>query len=414
MKKAGGVPGPEHSADMPDASMFAGVADVNVATLDAGECLEYAGRCAQLAAFVQARQTEFLAAFGSYRTDPDKAFDADGAFTEASGVPGTDDDKPAASSPETTNAGAADADTSRARAANAGVANAGVADPIAAANAVGPADCAGITARDIFAESLVRWAGDEVGCELDIAGRTGASRLIESELAVMCLPRTLAAFKAGRISARRYRKILDQAGHLPAALARQLDDTVDGWDDGISFDAFSRRLKRWIMAHQPDRTEEDHARVITDRRVEFMPDAAGAAWLMAYGPADRLALLYRRLDKAAHATDGADTRTSPQKRFDLLAGTRPSADEDTGADESTSDDNSVADGSRWRIGVTIPVTTLLGGTLPGHMNGYGPIPAAMARRLAAGAGWIERILTDPITSRPIDAERGHYRLTTGA
>ncbi|WP_461142694.1 DUF222 domain-containing protein, partial [Spelaeicoccus albus] len=363
------------------------IVGADAAGLDAGACLELAGRCAQLAAFVQARQTEFLAAFGSYRTDPDKAFDADGAFTEASGVPGMDDDKPAASSPETTNAGAA---------------NAGAADPIAAANAVGPADCAGFTARDIFAESLVRWAGDEVGCELDIAGRTGASRLIESELAVMCLPRTLAAFKAGRISARRYRKILDQAGHLPAALARQLDDTIDGWDEGISYDAFSRRLKRWIMAHQPQTTEDDHARVITDRRVEFMPDAAGAAWLMAYGPADRLAVLYRRLDKAAHATDGADTRTSPQKRFDLLA------------DESTSDDNSAADGSRWRIGVTIPVTTLLGGTLPGHMNGYGPIPAAMARRLAAGAGWIERILTDPITSRPIDAERGHYRLTTGA
>ncbi|PZS32145.1 MAG: hypothetical protein DLM61_07395 [Pseudonocardiales bacterium] len=61
--------------------------------------------------------------------------------------------------------------------------------------------------------------------------------------------------------------------------------------------------------------------------------------------------------------------------------------------------------ARWRGGRT----ALLGADeLPGDLAGYGPIPAAVARDLAAGGTW-RRILTDPSTGRPLDYGTTRYR-----
>ena len=62
--------------------------------------------------------------------------------------------------------------------------------------------------------------------------------------------------------------------------------------------------------------------------------------------------------------------------------------------------------------VTIPYTALLGADdLPGDLAGYGPIPAAVARDLAARGTW-RRILTDPASGRPVDYGTTRYRPPT--
>lgn len=54
-------------------------------------------------------------------------------------------------------------------------------------------------------------------------------------------------------------------------------------------------------------------------------------------------------------------------------------------------------------------TALLGANdQPGELAGYGPIPSAVARDLAAGGTW-RRILTDPASGRPLDYGTTHYR-----
>jgi hypothetical protein len=64
---------------------------------------------------------------------------------------------------------------------------------------------------------------------------------------------------------------------------------------------------------------------------------------------------------------------------------------------------------RVEIGVLVPYPTLIGLTeLPGELDGFGPIPASVARRLAAGGTW-RRILTDPATGRVLDYGRTRYR-----
>ncbi|ELT43890.1 HNH endonuclease signature motif containing protein, partial [Arthrobacter nitrophenolicus] len=63
--------------------------------------------------------------------------------------------------------------------------------------------------------------------------------------------------------------------------------------------------------------------------------------------------------------------------------------------------------------VTVPVFSLLGLTdEPATLDGYGPVPAAMARKLLAdGADSFTRVLVDPRDGAPLEIGRTSYRLT---
>jgi len=83
--------------------------------------------------------------------------------------------------------------------------------------------------------------------------------------------------------------------------------------------------------------------------------------------------------------------------------------------EGTDDDRAI-DGARVAmvrsvVNVTIPATALLGlDEAPGELAGYGPIPASVARALAAdGDSTWRRIVTDPVTGVATDVSRTAYR-----
>ncbi|CCQ47925.1 HNH endonuclease family protein [Pseudarthrobacter siccitolerans] len=63
--------------------------------------------------------------------------------------------------------------------------------------------------------------------------------------------------------------------------------------------------------------------------------------------------------------------------------------------------------------VTVPMAALLGQTdEPAHLDGFGPIPASMARELVAnGASSFYRVLVDPRDGAPLEIGRTNYRLT---
>ncbi|MFZ5852054.1 MAG: DUF222 domain-containing protein, partial [Actinomycetota bacterium] len=61
------------------------------------------------------------------------------------------------------------------------------------------------------------------------------------------------------------------------------------------------------------------------------------------------------------------------------------------------------------VEVRVDLATLLGlAEEPGQLVGYGPIPAALARQLAADGAW-RRLVTDPLTGRLLDRGRRVYR-----
>ncbi|RAM37597.1 hypothetical protein DBZ45_09645, partial [Arthrobacter globiformis] len=68
---------------------------------------------------------------------------------------------------------------------------------------------------------------------------------------------------------------------------------------------------------------------------------------------------------------------------------------------------------RAQVLVTVPVFSLLGlSEEPAMLDGYGPIPPSMARRLVAdGATSFLRVLTDPRDGAPLEIGRTSYRLT---
>jgi hypothetical protein len=60
------------------------------------------------------------------------------------------------------------------------------------------------------------------------------------------------------------------------------------------------------------------------------------------------------------------------------------------------------------VNVTIDLPTLLGlAENPGELAGYGPIPAAVAREIAADARW-KRFITEPVTGNLLDFGRERY------
>ncbi|MEZ5191058.1 MAG: DUF222 domain-containing protein [Schumannella sp.] len=144
----------------------------------------------------------------------------------------------------------------------------------------------------------------------------------------------------------------------------------------------------------------ERARAATETRgVWIENDLDGMAWLTLRLTADVAHRAYARIDDAARSLARADgdVRTLAQLRGDvagdLLLG--------SGAD-TTSPSVSVA--------VTVPVMTLLGcDDEPASLEGYGPIDADTARRLAARAPSFTRLLTHPVTGALLDVDRRTYR-----
>ncbi|WP_240684910.1 HNH endonuclease signature motif containing protein [Arthrobacter nitrophenolicus] len=85
----------------------------------------------------------------------------------------------------------------------------------------------------------------------------------------------------------------------------------------------------------------------------------------------------------------------------------------TASPDATSPEAGKVPTPRTDVLVTVPVFALLGLTdEPATLDGYGPIPASMARKLLAdGAESFTRVLIDPRDGAPLEIGRTSYRLT---
>jgi hypothetical protein len=135
-------------------------------------------------------------------------------------------------------------------------------------------------------------------------------------------------------------------------------------------------------------------------------------------PAADAAAVWTALDAAARrqqSTNPDDKRTLDQVRADVLAELGWSALH-AGHLGCCDPDCSHLDqrlgkrrgGRPATVHVTVAFTTLIGADdQPAHLEGYGPIGAAAARRIAADGTW-RRLLTDPATGAVLDVGRDRY------
>ena len=263
----------------------------------------------------------------------------------------------------------------------------------------------------------------EVACVLTVSERAASALLAGSRALTSSLPRTLAALREGSISWQHAQVMVDETTGLDAAGAAALEahfltpDVVDPETPGAARGCpagelvpsrFRAKARTWRERHHPVSIEKRHAKSILDRRVEYAPDRDGMAWLSAYLPADTAAGIWDRTTAAARALQGPDEgRTLTQLRADtvaawLLEGT------------TTGTTPGGVRSPKAQVLVTVPVFAIMGLTdEPATLDGYGPIPASMARRLVAdGADSFHRVLTDPRDGAPMEIGRTSYRIPT--
>jgi len=196
---------------------------------------------------------------------------------------------------------------------------------------------------------------------------------------------------------------------------------------------FRAKVRNWRERHHPESIEKRHAKGVADRRMEYAPDRDGMAWVSLYLPGDTACAIWNRTTAIARGLQGPnETRTLTQLRPDiaaslLLGATLHPTNEDTlsandgggvvGAEHAADTKGSMEIGKvpapRADVLVTVPVFSLLGLTdEPAELDGLGPIPASMARKLVAdGADSFYRVLVDPRDGAPLEIGRKNYRLT---
>ncbi|MEJ1181881.1 HNH endonuclease signature motif containing protein [Pseudarthrobacter sp. CCNWLW247] len=347
----------------------------------------------------------------------------------------------------------------------------------------------------------------EVACALTVSERSASALLAQAHELTTALPLTLAALQAGDLSWQHAKVMVDETTGLDAAGAAALEARFLGPDvpdrarecpaGELVPSRFRHKARTWRERHHPVSIEKRHARSVLDRRLEYVPDRDGMAWLSAYLPADRAAGIWNGITATARTLQGpAETRTMTQLRADIAAklllsagstGTTASPTEGstTASPTEASTDTAAGSPSTNNVGagnsgssstagcpagpdltagsspdshggagsvpakrtvagndvlaghvettgtaagneavagrvpspaaqvlVTVPVFALMGLTdEPATLDGYGPIPASMARNLVAdGAGSFHRVLTDPRNGAPLEIGRQSYRI----
>ena len=247
-------------------------------------------------------------------------------------------------------------------------------------------------------EYAQRAAAADLAVRLNLAEATVRSYGSVAGLLRERLPQIWAWFQEGEISTQNAREASTVVLELPESCWAKFDSGLLDAARTLTparFRAKARALREKLHA---DTLEERHAAAEAQRGVWIEHDRDGMGWLSAHLSGEKLALVMANLDRMAFDLfrESDETRTMAQLRADLLA------DLLTGA--------RTAGAAGVTVALTIPVITLLGESIePAMLEGVGPIPLDVARKLAADAPSITRLLTHPITGTVLGMDPDQYR-----
>ncbi|MGX5717620.1 DUF222 domain-containing protein [Arthrobacter sp. MAHUQ-56] len=288
-------------------------------------------------------------------------------------------------------------------------------------------------------------AVEEIAGVLTITS-AAAGAFVHQAQQVCSLPPVMDALAAGTVSWQHARVVVDETEGLSPAGATSL--VAHFFDPGAPNPArgaapgdlvpsrFRAKARTWRERHHPESIEERHTKGAADRRMEYRPDKDGMAWIMLHVPGVTASAIWNRTTAIARGLQGPDEpRTLTQLRPDIAAsvllgaGTTSSGGTSAGTigfgGTGSGGGGSPQPGAtapvqvpgqvpvpRADVLVMVPVFSAVGVTdEPAILDGYGPIPASMARKLLAdGADSFYRVLVDPSDGAPLEIGRKSYRL----
>jgi Domain of unknown function (DUF222)/HNH endonuclease len=263
------------------------------------------------------------------------------------------------------------------------------ADPVAAAD---PVDRTGRA-----------WVREDVSCALHLSGITAQRRLDVAATLSDDLPAALALLRRGEISYRHAQTLAEAVEALDGKQRQAVQERVLARAGEQTLAEFTRTVRRAVATVAATTVEAQRAQAMTERRVAVTAREDGMAELWALLPVEGAAAVMAAVDALASVTSADDPRSGDQRRADALVDLGVAALHDPRLPR--------AQGLRPAIQVTVALSTLLGvDEQPGELAGHGPIPATLARRLAADeSGTWRRLATDPLTGALLDYGRTTYR-----
>ncbi|QHC60251.1 HNH endonuclease signature motif containing protein [Rathayibacter sp. VKM Ac-2760] len=222
------------------------------------------------------------------------------------------------------------------------------------------------------------------------------------------LPITRAALAGARIRWSAGERIYRVAASLPLASRAAFDERAAELAESMTPTQLSLALGRLRERLHEQPLAERHRRAREDRAVWVTPEVDGMAMLCVHAPATAVLGAYDRADRMARMLrDEGEERTLGQLRADVatellcdgdVSGTFPEGVE---RPEPT-----FVPGVRAEVRVTMTAGAALGlDDAPADLDGYGPIPAEVARSVAFAA--ITRVITEPDTGAVVSVGRTH-------
>lgn len=290
---------------------------------------------------------------------------------------------------------------------------------LAAAEELHAAHEAAMAVPEAFARSsagAAELAERSVRAELAVALRVSehdvARRLVVARLLVEELPSTRAALAQGQMLWEAAAMICAAAATLPSAVLPEFDERAVEAAGLLTPTQLRRAVARLREELHPEPLTARHARAREDRSVWVRSEIDGMATLCAMLPAVAAMGAYARIDRIARDVRGeatgdsvaGDGRTLAQLRADALTDLLVDGEIALGEDA----DATFAPGVRPEVRITLAATTAAGlDDASAHLDGYGPVPADVARELVAVGASFTRVLTDPATGAVVSVGRTH-------
>jgi hypothetical protein len=251
----------------------------------------------------------------------------------------------------------------------------------------------------------------EIGCALRLPEREGERRLSMAQMLGENLPAVQTALLCGDISYEHAVAIAETAEEIPdpadrvwvaaKVLPKARHQTVS---------QLRRCLRRLLLAVNPKTASERHRQAVAERDVYWSPLPDGMAELRLTATGSDIKAVFNTVDAAARSMPKKDPdgRHIPiaARRADamvaMIAGGSGGAMAPGVAGPGMASTGKALRRLPASIQVTVDLPTLLGLLEnPAELVGYGPIPAELARSLAADGKW-RRLICDPLTGALID------------